>query len=89
MYIIHCNVTHIHVLIYVDGACEVVGSVTTAHLFRVVKSAWNEHPVPRPKYSAQEKAYKLVKLMESGELTDTEKFVRDIQNAMAFIDLPT
>jgi hypothetical protein len=72
----------------IDGACQVVGGRTRAHIYRVVESAWNGKVITRPKFSKREKARQLVDLMESGQLANPEKFLISVHNALMFLDIP-
>ena len=56
----------------------------------MIRSTWTDgvYPIDRPRYSKREKARKLVKQLESGELSDSKKFMRDIYNSIKFFNLP-
>jgi hypothetical protein len=70
----------------VDGWCWLMGGESTAYIHRVKKSLWEEYAGPRnkPRRSLEEEAFSLVQLMESGELTDTQRFLRNVYNNMLF-----
>ena len=42
-----------------------------------------------PQLSLEEEAYRLVQLIESGELTDTKLFMRNVRNDMIFNGMPS
>ena len=70
----------------IDGYCGVTGGVSTAYIHRVVKSLYKEGVGPRqkPVISKEEIAWKVIQAYEAKKLTDTEKFVRNTKNALAF-----
>ncbi|KAL3781833.1 hypothetical protein HJC23_011142 [Cyclotella cryptica] len=70
----------------VDGWCWLMGGESTAYIYRVKKSLWEAYAGPRkqPQGSLEEEAFRLVQLMESGELTDTKRFVRNVYNNLLF-----
>ena len=74
----------------IDGWCWLTGGQSTAHIHRVVSSLWEEGvgPRQRPVIPLEEKAYRVVKAYEAGELTDTSKFLREVRNNMIFLGLP-
>jgi hypothetical protein len=80
----------IQLLEKISGWCWLLGGESTAYIHRVVTSLWEEYAGPRkpPQYSLEEEAYGLVQLMEKGELTDTNAFLRKVRNDMIFHDLP-
>ena len=45
-------------------------------------------PRKRPELTLEQKALQFVDSYESGTLTDTEKFLRDVRNRMSFHGLP-
>lgn len=74
----------------VEGWCWLVGGESTAYIHRVVESMWKPD-VERsivPTASLEEQAYKVVKALESGELTDYKRFALNVHNNMAFNGLP-
>ena len=76
----------------IDGWCWLMGGKSTAYIHRVTKSLHDEYgEVPRevPQLSLEEEAYRLVQLMESGELTDTKLFMRNVRNDMIFNGIPS
>lgn len=76
----------IELLEKVDGWCWLMGGESTAYIHRVKTSLWSEYAGPRtkPNLSLDDEAYQLVQLMESGQLTDTKAFWRDVHNEMSF-----
>lgn len=76
----------IELLEKIDGWCWLLGGESTAYLHRVKTSLWEEYAGPRerPQLSLEEQAMRLVQLMESGELTDTQAFCRRVRNDMIF-----
>lgn len=74
----------------IDGFCWLTGGQSTAFIHKVVSSLWEEGVGPRqkPVLSLEEVAYRVVKAYEAGELTDTNKFLREVRNAMVFQGLP-
>ena len=75
-----------------DGWCWLMGGKSTAYIHRVTKSLHDEYGVaPRevPQLSLEEEAYRLVQLIESGELTDTRLFMRNVRNDMIFNGMPS
>ena len=72
----------------IEGACQIVGGKSVAHIYRVVQSTWNGDNIPRPRFSRREKARQLVELMESGKLANPDKFLISVHNAIMFSDIP-
>jgi len=74
----------------IDGWCWLTGGQSTAHIHRVITSLWEEGIGPRekPVIPLEEQAYRIVKAYEAGELTNTDKFLRDVRNSMIFAGLP-
>ncbi len=73
-----------------DGYCGVTGGVSTAYIHRVVRSLYEEEgsgPRQKPKTRKEEMAWRIVQDYESKQLTDTEKFVRNAKNSLAFYSL--
>ncbi|KAL9180256.1 hypothetical protein ACHAXT_008226 [Thalassiosira profunda] len=70
----------------IDGWCWLMGGVSTAYVHRVKTSLWEEYAGPRERSQLplEEEAFRLVQRMESGELTDSEAFVRRVRNQMVF-----
>jgi hypothetical protein len=69
----------------------VLGGESTAYIHRVVASLWKEYgatPKQLQQLSLEEEAFRLVHLIENGELTDTNAFLRRVRNDMIFHDLP-
>jgi len=82
----------IQLLEKIDGWCWLMGGKSTAYIHRVTKSLHDEYGVmPReiPQLSLEEEAYRLVQLIESGELTDTKLFMRNVRNDMIFNGMPS
>lgn len=82
----------IQLLEKIDGWCWLMGGKSTAYIHRVSKSLHDEYgDVPRevPQLSLEEEAYRLVQLIESGELTDTKLFMRNVRNDMIFNGMPS
>lgn len=74
----------------VDGYCWLTGGHSTAYIHRVVSSLWEEGVGRRtkPAIPVEEQAYRVALAYESGELTDTNKFLREVRNAMIFNGFP-
>lgn len=74
----------------IDGWCWLTGGRSTAHIHRVVSSLWEEGVGPRqkPEIPLEEQAWRVVQAYEAGELTDTNKFLREVRNSMIFAGLP-
>ena len=73
----------------INGWCWLTGGESTAHIHRVVESLWDDNgPRKRPELTLEQKALQIVDSYESGTLTDTEKFLRDVRNRMSFHGLP-
>jgi len=74
----------------IDGDCWVVGGVSTAYIHRVVQSLWVDVMVEngdwkeKPKLSLEEEARNIIEAMEGNKLTNTTRFVRSVQNLLAF-----
>jgi len=82
----------IRLLEKIDGWCWLMGGKSTAYIHRVTKSLHTEYGVMKrevPQLSLEEEAYKLVQLIESGELTDTKLFMRNVRNDMIFNGVPS
>ena len=74
----------------IDGECHVTGGISTAYIHQITQSPYEKGIWPRQKpIIASDLAWKIIQDFESKNLTDTEKFVRDANNALAFhgIDL--
>lgn len=80
----------IQLLETISGPCWVLGGESTAYIHRVVASLWKEYGAPKQplQISLKEEAFRLVHLIENGELTDTSAFLRRVRNDMIFHDLP-
>ncbi len=80
----------IQLLEKINGFCWLLGGESTAYIHRVITSLWTEYSGPKkpPQSSLEEEAFKLVLLIEKGELTDTNAFLRNVRNDMIFHDLP-
>jgi hypothetical protein len=74
----------------VDGWCWLTGGQSTAHIHRVVSSLSEDGvgPRQRPVIPLEIQAYRIIKAMEAGELTDSKKFLRDVRNNMIFREFP-
>lgn len=74
----------------IDGWCWLTGGQSTAHIHRVVSSLWEEGVGRRekPEIPLEEQAWRVVQAYEAGELADTDKFLREVRNAMIFNGLP-
>ena len=74
----------------VDGWCWLLGGKSTAYIHRVLTSCWTEDSkkLERPVLSIEEQAYRICKLIEAGELTDSRKFLRNVRNNMVFLGFP-
>ncbi|KAL7516214.1 hypothetical protein ACHAWX_001254 [Stephanocyclus meneghinianus] len=70
----------------VDGWCWLMGGESTAYIHQVKKSLWGDYAVPRTKpiLSLEEEAFRLVQLMERGQLTDTKQFMWNVYNNFLF-----
>jgi len=76
----------------IDGWCWLMGGKSTAYIHRVTKSLHTEYGVMKrevPQLSLEEEAYRLVQLIERGELTDTKLFMRNVRNDMIFNGMPS
>ena len=73
-----------------DGDCWLTGGTSTAFIHKVVQSQWSpeQGPPPTTKKSLPDTAWEVVHALESGELTDTEAFLRGVYNDMAYQGLP-
>jgi hypothetical protein len=76
----------IELLDKVEGWCWLTGGESTAYIHRVKTSLWNEYAGPRtkPQMTLEDEAYRLVQLLESGQLTDTKAWWRDVHNELSF-----
>lgn len=74
----------------VDGWCWLTGGQSTAHIHRVVKSLWEDGvgARQRPVIPLELQAYRIIKAMEAGELTDSKRFLRQVRNNMVFHGFP-
>jgi hypothetical protein len=74
----------------VDGWCWLTGGQSTAHMHRVASSLWEDDvgPRQRPLIPLEIQAYRIIKAMEAGELTDSKKFLRELRNNMIFHEFP-
>jgi hypothetical protein len=73
----------------VEGWCWLVGGESTAYIHRVVESMWKEDASKmKIPISLEDQAYKVVKALESGELTDYKRFALNVHNDMVFNGLP-
>jgi hypothetical protein len=85
-----CGSYELELLESVDGYCWLTGGHSTAYIHRVVSSLWEEGVSRRtkPAIPVEEQAYRVALAYESGELTDTNKFLREVRNAMIFNGFP-
>lgn len=77
----------IQLLEKINGFCWLMGGTSTAYIHRVQKSLskeYGEGPRNTPQLSLEEEAYRLIVQMESGELTDTDEFIRSVRNEALF-----
>ena len=75
----------------VDGWCWLTGGMSTAFIHRVDTSLWNpnQSPLVPPIQSVQDKAFEVAMALERGELTDSQRFLRNVHNNMVFHGFPT
>ena len=80
----------IQLLEEIDGWCWLLGGRSTAYIHRVTASLSEDYAGPRekPELSLEEEMFRLVQSIESGELTNTQEFVRKVRNDMIFRGLP-
>ncbi len=68
----------------IEGFNWVTGT-STAFIHRVTKSLWNDSgPLIRPSLDPSQVASNTIRDMEAGNLTNTEKFMREVRNNMVF-----
>jgi len=68
----------------VEGWNWVMGK-STAYIHRVTKSLWDgSGPRTRPRIEPEEMAWRTIRDMESRNLTDSDKFMRQVNNNMVF-----
>lgn len=76
----------------IDGWCWLTGGESTAYVHRVRTSLWEEYGAGRPRErqrpTLEEEALGIVRLMERGELTDADDFLRRVRNDMIFHGVP-
>jgi hypothetical protein len=74
----------------VGGWCWLTGGQSTAHIHRVITSLWQDGDGPRrrPVIPMEVQAYRIIKAMEAGELTDSKTFLRRVRNNMVFHGFP-
>jgi hypothetical protein len=74
----------------IDGWCWLMGGESTAYIHRVKSSLSHLYgrPRERPSLSLEEEAFQLVQLIESGQLTDTRVFMRNVLSNMLFNMVP-
>jgi len=70
----------------VDGWCWLTGGESTAYIHRVVESLWQDGvgKRERPNPSAVGEARSVVEAIRSGNLTDTDDFIRAVRNCIFF-----
>jgi Histone methylation protein DOT1 len=73
-----------------DGWCWLTGGSSTAYIHKVEESLWKEgqRKLEPLELSLQDKALDVIHALESGELTDTKAFLRNVRNNMIFYGFP-
>ena len=73
-----------------EGWCWLTGGSSTAFIHRVEESLWEEGrgKLEPLELSLQDKALDVVHALESGTLTDTKAFLRNVRNNMIFYGFP-
>ena len=71
-----------------SGRNPVVGGISTVFFYRVVESLGDGTRRTKPELSVEEQAFRVVKDLESGELTNTKSFMVGVHNNLAFLDFP-
>jgi SAM-dependent methyltransferase len=70
-----------------DGYCWLTGGLSTAYIY-IVDESLAQPAIAPPVLSVQDICFQVVKAYESGDLTVTEAFVRNVYNNMVFYGLP-
>lgn len=85
-----CGSYKLELLDRLDGFVWLTGGHSTAYFHRVVSSLWEKGVGRRekPEIPLDVQAWRLVKAMEAGELSDSKRFLRDVYNNMAFHAFP-
>lgn len=71
----------------IDGWCWLTGGLSTAFIHSVEKSLAQPKPLV-PIRNLQDEAGRIIRLLESGNLTDTTAFIRNVYNQMVFDGFP-
>jgi SAM-dependent methyltransferase len=73
-----------------DGYCWLTNGASTAYIHQVVESLWQpgQQPLERPVPSIEDVAFETAMALESGQLTDTDAFLRGVSNNIIFHGLP-
>jgi hypothetical protein len=71
----------------IDGWCWLTGGLSTAFIHSVEKSLAKPKPAT-PFRNLQEEAMRIVRHLESGDLTDSKAFIRNVYNQMVFEGFP-
>lgn len=78
----------IELLDEVDG-WNWITSKSTAYIQRVKRSLWDgTGPRVKPRMKSEEVAFRTIRNLEAGNLTNSEKFMRQVRNNMKFHDIP-
>ncbi|EEC49637.1 predicted protein [Phaeodactylum tricornutum CCAP 1055/1] len=74
----------------VEGWCWLTGGASTAYIHRVKESLWREDqgPLAERELSLEDRAFRVARAMEKGELGDPQAFARGIHNNMVFHGIP-
>lgn len=73
-----------------DGYSWITGGESTAYIHRVEESLWSDGKrFERPVVTAEDMCYEVAMLRESGQLTDSEAFLRKVANQMIWNNLPS
>ncbi len=80
----------IQLLEKIDGWCWVMGGKSAAYIHQVTASLSDDYGGRRlkPQLPLEEDAFRLIQLMEKGELVDTKGFLKKVYNDMIFNGLP-
>ena len=72
----------------IDGWCWLTGGASTAHIHLVEQSLQQSGKLEPLEKSLQDKALEIVLALESGKLSDSKAFVRNVRNNMIFNGFP-
>ena len=72
----------------IDGWCWLTGGASTAHIHLVEQSLQQSGKLEPLEKSLQDKALEIVLALESGKLSDSKTFVRNVRNNMIFNGFP-